>query len=518
MSTLAPARAGSPPDLATGTRRAPYRIGFPVLCVFALMCAAVAIASSQPVHRAMAITVGFILFTIWATRYEKRRWGPRGLVSPLSICAIFWTIYIGILGLGSFATVSSDSLIGNSSRPLSVAMATVLASLVLLTIPYTVITRPRPTPARTTTRPVTQLNVRPAGLLALFGVGWAATFYEFSTGHVGYLGYGGAVQTGVTNRLLALAVDLVPLGIAILGFALWSAKPLPSLTRRTAAALLALNLPLLVISTVSTGVKGLLLTDLIPLGAIYVIQRRRVPWKAIALVGLYGVLFFGGVQQLRTQISTGQITGTQKLGLFNVFGRTLGDTATSWSTHGPVSQFQTVWRSATAEYEATTTDLATIIHLTPSQVPYLSPVRYLAGPLFFVPTSMIPGAAIPIGSYTSVHYMGSTATTSTPTTQPGDFYISGSWIGVIIGELAVGLFLGAFWRYVAHGSASDRRILLYCALVPFLANAGLDWTGLTRGILQALVVDSVVLWVVLSSTSVTPLTSLPPAPRHDSST
>ena len=140
-----------------------------------------------------------------------------------------------------------------------------------------------------------------------------------------------------------------------------------------------------------------------------------------------------------------------------------------------------------------------MIYQTPRNVPYVSPDRFLSGPLFFLPTSWIPDGTFNAVRYVSVTYGGSTANSGSIDPQPGDFYMSGGIPAVIVGEITIGIILGFLWRSVMLSDVAGRRLILYGVIAGNLANAGLDWVGLTRFMLQAVVVYGPITFVLVRS-------------------
>jgi hypothetical protein len=259
------------------------------------------------------------------------------------------------------------------------------------------------------------------------------------------------------------------------------------MSKMQAKVLLLANVPLLLLAALASGLKAQLVTELIPVGVIYIALRERFPWRAVALIFLYLVITYSGIQQFRVQVEAGQLTA--KGGGITGLARTVvADTVNSRPTADPESAVRNFWDHFTQEENLSQVALAAMLSRTPSTVPFVSPDRFLSGPLFFLPTNWIPDGTFNAGQYVSVTYFHSPATSAAPDPQPGDFYMSAGFPGVLVGEITIGIIFGLLWRYIMSSHIAGRRLILYAVIAASLANAGTDWIGITRFILQALVV------------------------------
>lgn len=456
--------------------------------------------TSSATTKSWAAAAGFAILTLWCLRSERRRYGSFGLASPLSLYALFWFLYFGLLGLGSIQLPSNFDL-GLSPEQVLRALWISLISLVLIAVGYRAVTRlPRSVNLRTGRWHVQDVN--PWLLATSLLAGWTATGYLIRSGKYGYLQFGQAPSTGAVHLLITMTAGLVPLSLAILGLVMWSGSAMPSLSKRAARWCFAGNLPLLVASALASGVKGQLITDLIPVGIVFLMVKGRAPWMALIALGLFLVVSFGGIQDFRANISSGSVSPQQRTGLVAPTSQALSDIAHSWTAQNPARQVKAFWHHVSDEYAATPQDLALIVQRTPDQVPYVTARRFLAGPLFFLPTSWMQPSGFDLTQYVSVTYRQAPPSTSTPPTQPGDFFMSGGWPAVVTGELGVGVFLGLVWRLLVARRPDDRRLVLYAIVASGFATTGLDWVGLVRGTLQALALYALLLPALFPARSV----------------
>lgn len=89
--------------------------------------------------------------------------------------------------------------------------------------------------------------------------------------------------------------------------------------------------------------------------------------------------------------------------------------------------------------------------------------------------------------------------------------MSGGWLILVSGELAIGIFLGLVWRFLVVRRPTDRKLVLYAVVAVLIANGGIDFVSLTRGILQQLVVYGVVTAVLFRTSVPRQRSSIAPA-------
>ncbi|MGI9119629.1 MAG: hypothetical protein ACR2G7_05825 [Acidimicrobiales bacterium] len=431
---------------------------------------------------AVALSIVFALAAIGVVRQERRRWGARGFASPLSLTAVSWFFYFGIAGLGGFATAAADRRLGSEPMNLVTALAVCMLSLVLVVIGYRLVTRRAVLPSAASAA-VGPLAIKPGGLYLILAVGWAARLYLLESGHFGFLS-GGETYTGPINRLVQAAAAGLTIGLVVLVIAAWSPAGMRGMTRGASRRLLVANLAPLVLTSAASGLKGQLFTEVVPLAVAYLMVRGRVPWRAVAAVAVYLILIYSGTQDYRTEILVGNLDASERVGVVNSVRNSLTSVTSGWGTDTPVENAQSLWRHLTGQYSEMLTNLAIILHRTPEEVPFLGNRRLITGPVFFLPTSLLGDHELNITRYVNVVYRDSTATSSSPPTQPGDFYLSGGWPTLVVGQIMVGVFTGALWQLVVLRHRSSVGIVVYAAVSAVFVTAGLDWATLSRGLLQ----------------------------------
>jgi hypothetical protein len=453
-----------------------------------MVCLAISFAallglSRSDVFRAAGLTVLVALVTIAVVRRETRRAGRAGLVSPISLFFVFWLVYIFVVGLGDFGRAGRDPLLPGGTHELLVAYAVCAVALLLVAVGYYVATYgsrfPRITELHRTT-PLSRSTV-----YALLLVGWASRFIRFEQGSFGYLGWGTLSQSGLGSRLLQLADGLVPLVVAAVALELWQSRPVNPRWHRV---LLTTNVLALALVSLGSGVKGQLLIDLVPVGIVYVISHGRLPLRAIVVLALLVVVEYSGVQAFRVDIANGNISSAHRRGIGPTVGAVVDRVGHSWSTKPPQDHLREAWDGFVNEYSATIRTLAIIVHDTPSDVPFLGARRLVVGPVFFLPSRTIGGGITTnVGGYVNTTYLRGAPGSSAPPTQPGDFYMSGGWPTLVLGELLVGIVLGLTWRLVGR-SSSPRAWLIYAVLATTFATGGLDWFALVRTLIEFTIV------------------------------
>jgi hypothetical protein len=462
-------------------------------------------ASGSPTQQGIAFALlGFpVLAAVVA--WERNRWGRLGVASPLVLTAAGWYLFFFVAGIGAFSDSPSDPLLGFTSGPLRFGAFAIAVSLSAIALGYWLVTRRHGGRGIEIRRETVAWNA----LLICLGVGWAARIWRFETRAIGYLGYG-ENREGLVHRMLQLADGLLLLSFVVLAFEVWLSTDASSPATKRARRLLAINVGLVALTAMASGVKGQLISDLTPVGIVYLLTHHRVPWKPLAALGLYVVLLYGGVTDFRTDIAADNLTAQSRTGLLASTTQVVQRIGASWATKPPYEHVREAWEGVRDEYAGISRTLAIILRQTPRDVPELGVTRLVAYPVFFIPSSWMGDLVLYPGGYVSVTYLGSTSTSASPPTQPGDFYMSGGWSALVAGEFAVGLLLGAVWRFTVK-DGRQRRFVFYAFLSTLFVNAGLDWGTLARAVLQNGLVYLVVLTFLYRAPAVHSAAEVSPA-------
>lgn len=467
-------------------------------CLF-LAAAAGAVLAGGDLANGLALVILMGCFALVAVKTERARWGQIGLISPLALYGVSWFLYFGVFGVGAF-----DARYPIALRPeqILVAMAVGLGSLLLITIGYRVATAGLASTSQRFVGDATQPISSASAVYACLALGWAARLYRFETGTFGYLGFGNQ-SGGLVYRIISLTDGLLIVALVILAMAAWSHNGDPSITRRGARILLAINImPLIVLTGVASGVKGQLITDLMPVGLMFIILKNRLPWKVILLIFVYLLLLYSGAERFRADIASGVVVSDERHGLIPAASAAFERIAASWTTESPERHVQDLWQGITTEYAATPSNLALIIDQTPRFVPFIGVKRLFTAPLFFVPYRYLGDPHSNIGGYFAQRYLNDYNSSVFPT-QPGDLFMSGGWAAVAAGEIAVGILLGLVWRLIVLRKLSARSMILYIVLASQFFNAGLDWGSLSRGTLQYIIFYGAILTLLLRESPLT---------------
>lgn len=437
-----------------------------------------------PTPRSLGLSLSIVLAVVALAlvRWERRRWGTLGLGSPLALTSIAWFLYFGIAGLGAFAPAVSDPRLGFEPMNLVGALGICILSLILVAAGYRLATRAlsRPSPGPGGLGP---LAVKEGALYLLLAFAWVARLSSLESGRYGIGDETG--PTGLANRLVQLTADGLTIALVVLVIAAWSPAGALGISKGKARWLLAANLVPLAFVSLASGFKAQLFTEVVPLIVAYLMVRGRVPWRWLAAVLVYLVVVYSGVESYRDDIQGGRYGRQERVGVVNAVSDPLGNVVEGWISETPIEHAQSFWRHFTDEYSTMLRNLAVILHRTPEEVPHLGNRRLVTGPVFFLPTSALGDAELSLGRYVNVVYLNSTSTSSSPPTQPGDFYMSGGWSTVVVGQFLVGLFMGGVWRLTVLRRDTVLGVVVYATASAAFVGAGLDWGGLTRGLLQS---------------------------------
>lgn len=443
----------------------------------------IAAFSGTALGAGLTVTSLFGVVTWHLVAWERRRWGVIGVGSPLSLTAASWFVFFGLLGLGAHDDASANPLLGYDSWWIVRAVFVVLSSLVLLAVGYAVATRG----TKAIANQYRDASVRYGGVILILLIGWAARIYLFASGQFGYISLG-EVSSGLGNRAIQSAGNLLILGLVILTIAAWSPSRLAGLPPGHAKWLLALNVVPLVLTAAASGLKGQLITDLTPAAVAFVMLRGKVPWRAVAVAVVYLMVVTPGIQDYRDDLNSGAIAADERSGIGNAVFNAGSRVLTGWMSAQPADHAVRLWDHVTREYSTMSRNLAVILYRTPQEVPHLGNERLFSEPLFFLPGSVLGRQDFNVYVYTNTVYLEGPATSASPPTQPGDFYMSGGWVSVIIGQIIVGLFLGLVWRMLVIARRSMSSVAVYAVVAALFATAGIEWGTLSRDLLQTTIV------------------------------
>ena len=459
-----------------------------LIAAFASFALAVSLALSvypTPYRKGLIVTIGFGLFALLAVRHQTKRFGDRARASPLSIYATSWFFYFGVLGLSNFSQAGTDRRLGFDPDAILKGMVVALVSLALVTAGYLLVTN-REIQRGDDRASLQHLNF--SFVLLCLGIGWACRAALFSTAQFGYLQFGDS-STGPAKAILLFGDSLLSLGLAALAYALWAPQSPEGDRRRARLVLLAGLLPL-TLTAVTSGQKGRLILDLMPVAVVFLLTRGRVPWKFLLLAVLYLTVIYSGAEKYRQDIAGGVLTVEDRRDPVKATAQVATRIGQEWSRHGVIHHFHALSTHFQGEYAVIVRNLSIILHKTPDEIPYFGTRHLALSPFFFLPNE-VRGPGANLGLYVQVTYHEGPATSSTPPTQPGDLFMSGGWPVLVLGEFAVGLVLGLLWRFQGN-SNSPRRTVLYAVIAGLLVNAGLDLGTLVRASLQFTVVLAVV--------------------------
>lgn len=450
------------------------------LLAFGLAGATALAMRDSSLGASFAIVAFYAVVSAGLVSREKSKWGHRGYVSPLSICAVFWFAY-NALPL-PLAVLSSGTSGGAKASPfwLNSAALVSLGSLLLVAAGFAFGTKLFV--GRSLRVPTITLQL--AVLLA--SIGWGARLYLVAKGAYGYLGFGSEVRSGAVQAAIVIGTLLVPLSTAALGYLAWKTETISG----PAGFLIPLAVVATALGALLSGMKAQIFTDLIPLFVIYIYHRRRLPWKAVLLIFVYIALIRLGVEEFRSDLASGRIEGSAGVG--SSAEAVLERVNESAKEESFGQQLSNLVEHGADAYQQVPDNLALILSRTGREIPFLGVKRTLLEPIPVIPISVANDGPFSVTQYVNVVYRGGTRTSSSPAGQPGDLYMSAGWPAVFLGEILVGFVLGVLWCLV--WCRNDPAItVLYSVLAVLFANAGIEYGLLLRGLSQR----SVGLWTAL---------------------
>jgi hypothetical protein len=202
------------------------------------------------------------------------------------------------------------------------------------------------------------------------------------------------------------------------------------------------------------------------------------------------------MQAYRSAISSGSFTERDSLSdatgfLTELSGQVLLDQPMS-------DNLQVVWDTATGRQASLIQNVALVVRLTPSALPYLYGRDYWSLPLLvLVPRILWPAKPMSglQGADFTYTYVGSNLVTSTAVTSFGDLYMNFGLLGIVAGMLVIGVFFRLVYARLWH-SKSSFSVVLYLSLLPVLANYESGLVGFVQAALQGFVFSYIALRIV----------------------
>jgi hypothetical protein len=224
------------------------------------------------------------------------------------------------------------------------------------------------------------------------------------------------------------------------------------------------------------------LAVLIPYGA----TRGRVSWRILvigALVFLTMVVPFNIAYRQMARDGHNSLTPSAAM----ASAPQVLSTVAQPSTWGPALQDSSV---RTLNRVREIDSLAIISQLSPSVIPYRSPIEFAEAPIVgLVPRALWPNKPILATGYDfSQQYYGlpSTMYTSTAVTPVGDLYRHGGWVVLVIGAVLLGVACRLFDR-VLRPELDPRAVCFVLAFLPQLVKAEIDIYSLVTAIPSGIV-------------------------------
>lgn len=359
------------------------------------------------------------------------------------VYAAMSALAFGVLSLAWLGTPSLSAP-GIGADEVAVALVIVSGALLAFGLAVRIVDKPQP---RSELRMAPREAPSRRAVLILFALGLVGTAMSV---RLGIFGYSYSLDPHASRPVLAVAqlvgqtANLGSLAVLVAAIACFAFKERPY-----RVLLLTLVVGQLVIG-LAAGSKGATIAPIVSTGLAYIACRRRIPWRAIAIIGVFGVLVVAPANliyrdYLREATADGTVTDPAKERLGSLPNRIYATVS---------SRFRLI------------DHVALIVDRTGSVYPYAGGTRYVTLPqLILVPRALWPDkprlddARLFSHTYWEI---SKSVRTSTPLTQVGDLYRNFGLPGVGIGMLLWGAFLAGFLR-LCRRLRSPRVEMVYLA-------------------------------------------------------
>lgn len=389
---------------------------------------------------------------------------PWPYASPVTTLAFFWFLMYGVFSVNKFIDPSTvHAALAGSYRDFHYALAMIIASTVLVAFGYFVVfpakvKDPRP-------RILTgNLSIPAAAVIYALSVGARAV--QFVNKQFGYLTDAKSTGGFGYQQTLTYLAQTSVMVIAALALEILLAKK----AKTEQKVLLAFILFFEVGYAITVGFKGIVLLALLPLVLVMLGLGMKFPLKSfLVLMGVF-VLIAPGNYAYRESVGKGRV---DKGDFVAIASTSLSLTFSEWSRN-PGEASLAVVNSMTRETSDSLENVALIINKTPRQYPYLGAEDYKQ----IIPRALFPRflwkdkpLSVDAGLVTSVYRGDTVSNSGAPAGIQGDLYMRTGMNGLVIGSLALGLFLGLYCRLFQRFRSRRAAVLYATVLGTTLYNA-----------------------------------------------
>jgi hypothetical protein len=267
-------------------------------------------------------------------------------------------------------------------------------------------------------------------------------------------------------------------------------------------AMLWIYFPVSLLGALASGWVGSSTSLAVLCGAMYILIRRQVPWKLIA-VGVVVVLFLQvGKKDFRSQYWYGEADG----GLAEKAASWVSGSASKWSDalQGKNGGDSTQDLSGqTLQRTSLLVQVAHVLDMTPSQVPFQEGQTYSYMATTLIPRFVWPDK--PTVNDANRYYQVAYGLTSLKDVDGvnigvgclGEAYINFGWYGAVIIMFAIGVILGIYQRAFVSKSSSTLFLAIGLALLPAVLGIESQMSAYLGGVIQHILLTIVVFLPVL---------------------
>lgn len=318
-------------------------------------------------------------------------------------------------------------------------------------------------------------------VLAFYGLSVASRLLKLGFGVYAYLQTEGSYQVWVRFlQVFSYAENLgllatLALALHIFGNEHTKSEPFP---RMLLYAMVFLEVFFVYVG----GVKGPIVNLMVLLFAVTRYRQAKIPWGVAAILLVLFVLVFPVNREYRTLIRVNAFDRTSltqavqtisDLFLQTWFGRPLGE------------NLAVMWETLTGRQSSLIQNIAVIIRLTPSYIPFLGGRYYWLLPLnILVPRVIWPSKpVVHLGAMITHLYLGKDIQSSSAVTPFGDLYMNFGLPGILIGMLLLGSLYRVIYGWLRR-NLSEPNLALYLAILFYATNYEADIPGLVQGLVQ----------------------------------
>lgn len=325
--------------------------------------------------------------------------------------------------------------------------------------------------------------IQPVAVLTLYAASVGIRLFQIATGQYSYLQDIGASGFLAIRQWLTYGAMIWVVVLPATVLAAFRGK-VPLLSSTTLLFMVLVEAAF----TFVGGSKGPIIQVLVLIVACSLYTGHRIPWRLAVMIGLLFIIVFPVNQRYRPMVISGEVDNRNFLSAATTIVRLTGET---WFSTPLAENLQAFLNGLIGRQSSLIQSVSLAAYVTPDTIPYRYGHDYFRLPLYIlIPRVIWPGKPNLSGSIQfSIDYAGERPDTinSTAVTLFGDLYLNFGLPGILGGMFLLGILYRQVYQSFRDAN-SERRLVLYLALLLWLTNIEAEIVGLIQGFVQQFII------------------------------